>query len=126
VAIRLVIEVAQGGALERRLRDQPPAPVASGEAVVIPLPAGPDGEPLPLEPGQIVLSVPAPEALAREPEDVHRVIDEASPGAAPLVVEVVAAEELLEEQLAVVLDAARHTTRNVILRVADAPAPEAG
>jgi hypothetical protein len=67
--------------------------------------------------GQVVLSVPSPEALEREAGEVRRVIGQAGTGVEPLVVVVEAAEELREEELAAVLDAASHTSRAVILRI---------
>jgi hypothetical protein len=67
--------------------------------------------------GQIVMSLPSPEALAREPGEVRRVIAGAGTGVEPLVIVVEAAEELREEELAVTLDAADRTPRAVILRV---------
>jgi hypothetical protein len=67
--------------------------------------------------GQVVISVPSPEGLAREAGEVRRVIAQAGTGAEPLVVEVEAAEELREEDVAPVLEAAGHTSRPVILRI---------
>ena len=67
--------------------------------------------------GQVVMSLPSPEALAREPGEVRRVIARAGTGVEPLVIVVEAAEELREEELAVTLDAADRTPRAVILRV---------
>jgi hypothetical protein len=64
-----------------------------------------------------VLSVPSPEALSREADEVRRVVERAGTGVEPLVVEVEAAEELREEELAAVVEAAEHTPRAVILRV---------
>jgi len=67
--------------------------------------------------GQVVMSLPSPEALAREPGEVRRVIGRAGTGVQPLVIVVEAAEELREEELAITLDAADRTPRTVILRV---------
>jgi hypothetical protein len=67
--------------------------------------------------GQIVLSLPSPEALEREASDVGRVIAEAGTGVEPLVVVVEAGEELREGELAVLLSAASHASRAVILRI---------
>ena len=58
-----------------------------------------------------------PVGPAREPDEVHRVIAQAGTGVEPLVVVVEAAAELREDELAVVVDAAHHTSRPVILRV---------
>jgi hypothetical protein len=117
----LIIQVAQGGAVERRLRSDPPGVVASGAAVLDAGPADDRGRLEPPDAGQVVLSVPSPEALARDPEDVRRVIAGAGTGIEPLVVVVEAAEILRDDELEPVLEAARHTDRAVILRiVADA------
>jgi hypothetical protein len=67
--------------------------------------------------GQIVLSLPSPEALEREASDVRRVIAQAGTGVEPLVVVVEAGEELREGELAALLSAARHASRAVILRI---------
>jgi hypothetical protein len=67
--------------------------------------------------GEIVLSVPSPEALAREADEVRRVIAHAGTGDEPVVLVVEAAEELRDEELAPVLEAARRTSRAVILRI---------
>jgi len=82
--------------------------------------AGPTGAEVNLEPsaaGQVVLSVLSPEALEREAGEMCRLIGLAGSGVEPLVVVVEAAEELREDELAVVLDATRHASRPVILRV---------
>jgi hypothetical protein len=57
------------------------------------------------------------EALTREAVEVRRVIAQAGTGVEPLVVVVEAAEELREEELRAVLEAAGHTSRAVILRI---------
>jgi hypothetical protein len=114
---RLIIQIAQGSRVEQQLRAQPPEAVASGAAVIE---AGPSDEAGSLESpdaGEIVLSVPSPETLARESDEVRRVIAHAGPGAEPLVVVVEAAEELRDEELAGVLDAAQASSRPVILRI---------
>jgi hypothetical protein len=117
VPVRLIVEVPSDGQLERQLRDNPPAAVRDGEVTVVPLAPDPDGKLGTARAGQVVMSVPAPETLTREPDDVHRVIDDAGSGAEPLVVVVEAAEELREEEIAVLLDAAERTERNVIVRI---------
>lgn len=114
---RLIIQVAQGSRVEQRLRAQPPEAMASGTAVIE---AGPSDEAGSLESpdaGEIVLSVPSPETLAREPDEIRRVIAHAGQGAEPLVVVVEAAEELRGEELAGVLEAAQGSSRAVILRI---------
>jgi hypothetical protein len=67
--------------------------------------------------GEVVLSVPSPETLARERDDVRRVIAQAGSGIEPLVILVEAATELRDEELAAVLDGAQHAARPLILRV---------
>ena len=63
------------------------------------------------------MSVLSPEALARDQQEVRDVIEQAPDDAAPLVIIVEAAEELREDELAVVVDAAARARRSVILRV---------
>jgi hypothetical protein len=109
--------VPRGGPLARQLREQPPANVTR-DAVVVEIGAT-DAEGI-LEPstgGEVVLSVPSPETLERDADEVRRVIARAGTGAQPLVIEVEAAEELREDELAAVLAAAGRAARAVILRV---------
>jgi hypothetical protein len=103
----LIVQVPRGGAVDRQLDGHPPRSVANGEVVVTALATG----------GEVVLSVPSPESLERERDDVRRVIAQAGTGTEPLVVEVEAAEELRDEELAAVVAAAEHTSRAVILRI---------
>jgi hypothetical protein len=63
------------------------------------------------------MSVLSPEALTRERDEVRDVIRRAAPSHEPLVILVRAAEELREEELAVVLEAADRAHRLIILRV---------
>lgn len=114
---RLIVQLPHGGALERELRTDPPPSIASGEVVLEAEPAGPGGQLEPPTVGHVVLSVPSPEALEREPETVRRVIDQAGSGSEPLIVEVEVAEHLRDEELAAVVDAAAQAPRPVILRI---------
>jgi len=114
---RLIIQLPGGGAVDRQLRAQPPASVTSGEVIVESGPTDTHGHLEAPAAGQVVLSVPSPEALEREAGEVRRVIGHAGTGVEPLVVVVEAAEELRDEELAAVLDAARHASRPVILRI---------
>jgi hypothetical protein len=98
----LNVQVPRGGAVDRQLEANPP-----GGVVVSGLATG----------GEVVLSVPSPETLERERDEVRRVIAQAGTGTEPLVVEVEAAEELRGEELAAVVQAAEHSPRAVILRV---------
>jgi hypothetical protein len=114
---RLIIQVARGSAVERQLSTSPPQAIAGGEVVVEAGYTTADGHLEPPEVGQVVLSVPSPESLAREPDEVRRVIARAGTGVEPLVVVVEAAEELRDNELAAVVDATDHAPRPVILRV---------
>ena len=107
----------RGGALHRQLTERPPTSAQSGEVVIEAGPTDDGGNLEEPEAGEVVLSVPAPESLSREGEEVRRVLGQAGTGVAPLVVVVGAAEELSDEDLASVLDAAGRTSRAVILRV---------
>jgi hypothetical protein len=85
----LIVQVPRGGAVDRQLEANPPG----GEVVVSSLATG----------GEVVLSVPSPETLERERDEVRRVIAHAGTGTEPLVVEVEAAEELRDDELAAVI-----------------------
>jgi hypothetical protein len=113
---RLIIQFPQGSAVERQLSRSMPAGTDEEEVVLEAPPTDPEGVLEPLA-GQVVLSLPSPEGLARQADDVRRVIEEAGTGAEPLVVAIEAAEELREEELVVVLEAARRSPRTVILRI---------
>jgi hypothetical protein len=114
---RLIIQLPRGGAVDRQLSGQRPQSVAGGEVVVEVGPTDAEGRLEAPSAGQVVLSLPSPEALEREAAEVRRVIGQAGTGVEPLVVVVEAAEELREDELAAVLDAAGHTSRAVILRI---------
>ncbi len=114
---RLIIQVARGSAVERQLATSPPQGLAGGEVVVEAGYTTADGHLEPPEAGTVVLSVPSPESLAREADEVRRVIARAGTGVEPLVVVVEAAEELRDDELGAVLEAAGHAPRPVILRV---------
>jgi hypothetical protein len=110
----LIIQVPRGSAIERQLRDQPPVALRGGDVLVQTGPTDDEGNLEELA-GDIVLSVPSPEELARQ--DVERVLRGAGTGTAPLVVLVQAGEALAEDEVAPVLAAARRAPRPVILRV---------
>jgi hypothetical protein len=113
----LIIQVPAGSAIAHRLRDEPPASVTSGSVLVEDGPADEEGKLEPPEVGQVVLSMPSPEGLAREADTVRRVVGGAGTGTEPLVVVLDVAEELRDEELAPLLEAAGHAPRAVILRV---------
>src|SRR5512133_2920981 len=102
---RLIIQVPRGGAVDRQLSAQAPQRIASGDVVVSVGPTDAEGHLEPPETGQVVLSVPSPEALARESGEVRRVISQAGTGVEPLVVVVEAAEQLREDELDAILHA---------------------
>ncbi len=113
----MIIEVPAGGELERKLSGSTLAAVASGEAVVEGGPTDAHGNLESQPAGEVVLSFASPEALRRESDEVRRVIRGAGTGVQPIVVELEAAEELREDELMPLLEAARHSRRPVILRV---------
>ncbi len=114
---RLIVQLPIGSAVDRQLSAEPPASVTSGDVLVEHGPTDAEGRLEAPAAGQVVLSLPSPEALAREAQEVRRVIALAGTGVQPLLVVVEAAEELREEELAALLDAAGHTSRAVILRI---------
>ena len=112
-----IVQLPRGSTVDIYLRTYPPPSVASGRAVVEPLAAEPDGRLGPPEVGEVVMSVLSPEALTRDRQEVRDVIRRAAPGAEPLVIIVEAAEELREDELAAVVDAAARARRDVVVRV---------
>jgi hypothetical protein len=114
---KLIIQVARGSAVERQLGASPPLGLAGGEVVVETGYTTGDGHLEPSDVGEVVLSVPSPEALAREADEVRRVIAHAGTGVEPLVLVVEAAQELRDDELAALLEATGHAPRPVILRI---------
>jgi hypothetical protein len=114
---KLIIQVARDSAVQRQLNTSPPESLASDEVIVETGYTTADGHLEPSDAGTVVLSLPSPEALAREADEVRRVIAHAGPGVEPLVVVVEAAEELRDDELAAVVEAATHAPRPVILRI---------
>ena len=113
----VIVQVPRGGAVDGYLRTYPPPTVASGRVVVDRVAAEPDGRLGPPEAGEVVMSVLSPEALRSDQQQVRDVIRKAAPDSGPLVIVIEAAEELREDELAVVVDAATRARRSVILRV---------
>ena len=95
----------------------PPLSVTSGLVVLEHLAPGPGGRLGPPEGGEVVMSVLSPEGLTREPDEVHDVVGRVPGDHEPPVILIEAAEELREDELAVVLGAADRADRQVILRV---------
>jgi hypothetical protein len=114
---KLIIQLPRGSAVDQQLGSQPTESVGSGEVVVEAGPTDAQGNLEPPDGGEVVMSVLSPEALAREADEVRRVIAQAGTGVEPLVVVVEAAEELRDDELAAVVDAAGHSPRAVILRI---------
>jgi hypothetical protein len=114
---KLIVQLPRGSAVERQLSGQAPQSVASGEVVVQVGPTDAHGRLEASAAGQVVLSLPSPEALKREAGEVRRAIGQSGTGVEPLIVAVEAAEQLRQEELDVLLDAARRSSRAVILRI---------
>jgi hypothetical protein len=117
--VELIIQLPHDSAVNHQLRQDPPPSIADGRIVLEHLPADADGRLLPPaeSEGEVVMSVLSPEALRREAEQLRHVIGRAARDGRPLFVLVQAAEELREDELAAILDAAAHTGRVVMLRV---------
>jgi hypothetical protein len=118
--VRVIVELARDGAVDRNLRADPPPSMATGEVVLDHVEADPAGNIGPPEAGEVVMSVLSPEGLRDAPE-IRDVVGQADDSDEPLTIVVEAAEYLREDELSVVLDAAQRADRLVILRiVADA------
>ncbi|HUK73056.1 MAG TPA: hypothetical protein VLW50_30615 [Streptosporangiaceae bacterium] len=113
----IIVQLPRDGAVDHQFRADPPPSVASGQVVLDHVARDPSGRLGPPEAGEVIMSVLSPEALAREPYQVTNAIRRAAATEQPLVIIVQAAEELREDELAVVLDAAAHTHRHVIVRI---------
>jgi hypothetical protein len=114
--VGLIVELAPGGAVDRNLRADVPQSVRSGRVVLDHITPGEDGRLSPPPAGQVVMSVPSPEALARDREEVQHSVTQADPDQPPVII-VEAGEYLREDELAAVLDAADSADLTVILRV---------
>jgi hypothetical protein len=112
----LIIQVPRDSAVERQLRADPPPAIQSYEVLVQTAPTDDEGN-LEALAGEVVLSVPGPEELARQAAEVQRVLRHAGTGTAPLVIVIEAAEELQDDELAPVVEAAQHAPRPVIVRI---------
>jgi hypothetical protein len=103
--------------VERQFGAQPPASLAREDVIVEAGPTDAQGVLEASTGGKVVLSLPSPEGLEREAEEVRRAIRQAGTGVEPLVIVIQAAAQLRDEELSVVVDAARRASRVVILRV---------
>lgn len=115
--VRVIVELARDGAVDRYLRAQPPATLASDQVVLDRIEADPPGDIGPPEAGEVVMSVLSPEGL-RNAQEVRDAVGQAEAGEEAVTIVVRAAEELREDELAVVLDAARRADRLIIVRIA--------
>lgn len=115
--VRVIVQLARDGAVDRYLRAQPPPILASDQVVLDHIEVDPPGDIGPPEAGEVVLSVLSPEGL-RNAQEVRDAVGHAEAGAEAVTIVVRAAEELREDELAVVLEAARRADRLVILRIA--------
>jgi hypothetical protein len=113
----LIVQLPLDGEVDRNVRADPPLSVASGRVVLDHVTPGEDGRLEPPEASEIVMSVPSPEALRRDSDEVRDAIQQAPDGDEPLMIIVEAAEYLREDELAAVLDAAAGTPRRVIVRI---------
>jgi hypothetical protein len=112
----VIVQLPRDSAIDHELRAYPLPSVARGQAVLDHVLPGADGRLEPPEASEIVMSVPSPEGL-RQPSEVQDVIEQAPDKRKPLMIIVEAAEELREEELAVVVDAAERAHRLVIIRI---------
>jgi hypothetical protein len=112
----LIVQVPRGSAIERQLRDDRPLSL-SADDVIVETGRTDDHGNLEELAGDVVLALPAPEELRRQATELTRVLDEAGPGSAPLVVVIEAGEELRDEEVAPLIEAARRAGRPVILRI---------
>lgn len=113
----LIVQLPRDSIADRNLREETPPSVASGRVVIQHLPADDAGRLIAPDAGEVILSVPSPEALQRQAGEVTRLIRAAEDDGQPLVIVVQDAEYLREEELAAVLDGAAQTRRAVLLRV---------
>lgn len=115
--VRVIVQLARDGEVDRQLRADPPPSMASGQVALDHIEGDAYGNIGPPEASEIVMSVPSPEALSRDRQEVQDVVSQTKAGDEPLMIVVEGAEELREDELAVVLDAARRADRLVILRI---------
>jgi hypothetical protein len=115
--VRVIVELARDGEVDRNLRADPPPSLASDQVVLDHVEAGPRGDIGPPEVGEVIMSVPSPETLRRDVQEVRDAVGQADDSDEPLTIVVEAAEYLREDELSVVLDAARRADRLVILRI---------
>lgn len=113
----VILQIPDGGELDRFLAGAPPTSVRDGRVVVTRAPTDSHGVLEHPGAGEVVLSVASFELLPRAAGDVERDVGGAGQGVEPLVVEVEAADTLRDEELQPLLHAAERQPRQVIVRV---------
>jgi hypothetical protein len=113
----LIIQLPRGSSIDVHLREEPPARLADGRVVLEHLTAGEDGTLPPPAAGEVLLTLPSPEALRRQSYEILTAVTDAAEDGGPLVVLVEGAEYLRDDEIDAVLEAAAATKRVVILRL---------
>ena len=113
----LIVQIPRGGEVAAQMASQAPPSVQRGDVVIEHATTDSEGRLEAVEAGQALLTLPSPEAIEREADEVRRVIGRAGTGVQPIVLVLETGEGLTEEQLQIVLGAAAHSSRAVILRV---------
>jgi hypothetical protein len=114
----VVVLVPRDSRAHHALRDDPPPSVAGGAVVVTPVtPVGDTSRIEPPATGTVVFSLPSPEVLLRDADDVRRAVDLAPPGAEPVVVLLAAADALREEHLALLVEAGARAPSALVVAV---------
>ena len=113
----LIVQIPRGGEVATQMASQAPPSVQRGDVVIEHATTDSEGRLEAIEAGQALLTLPSPEGIEREADEVRRVIGQAGTGVEPIVLVLETGEELTEAQLQIVLGAAAHSSRAVILRV---------
>lgn len=111
----VIIQLPRDSSIDANLRQDPPASLTDRRVVLEHLTAGPDGKLTPPETGEILLTVPSPEALRRHADELLELATDAEEDSGPLVVVIEGAEYLRENELAAALDAAAASKRVLIV-----------
>lgn len=107
----LIVQVPEGGRLERQLRDGPLA----RETVLAPVRPVSPGRIDPPDAAKAVFSTASPEGLVRERDELARAVAAERSDTRPVAILVEGAEELREDELAAAREAADHAHGDVIL-----------
>lgn len=111
----LIIQLPRDSSVDAHTREEPPASLTDRRVVLEHLPAGPDGKLAPPAAGEILLTVPSPEALRTHADELLELVTDAEEDGGPLVVLVEGAEYLRDNEIAAALDAAAASKRVLIL-----------